>query len=178
LLGRIEDHNTYISYHINKGRYQKSLIKDIPNWNQICSSLDAVKDTLVAIYGYMETDFPENLGVKYIHTYGILQLLFAQQDAVLHLAGAFEIDFIRPVSFKTIRHIRNKSIGHPTKKENKDGTTHHFIVRHSIAKDGFTLLNAKGEYNSEKVSIPKLIYDQLVEVERICSQIAEKIKGN
>ena len=90
LLGRIEDHNTYISYHINKGRYQKSLIKDIPNWNQICSSLDAVKDTLVAIYGYMETDFPANLCVKYIHTYGNLQLLFVQQDAVQHLAKAYQ----------------------------------------------------------------------------------------
>ena len=178
LLGRIEDHNTYISYYINKGRYQKSLIKDTSNWNQICSSLDAVKDTLVAIYGFMETDFPENLGVKYIYPYGILQLLFVQQDAVQHLAEAFKIEFIRPDSFKTIRHIRNKSIGHPTNKRNKDGTTHHFIDRHSIKKDGFTILNGmpKGEYESEKVSIPSLIYDQLVEVERICSQIAEELR--
>jgi len=99
-----------------------------------------------------------------------------------------KIEFIRPDSSKIIRQIRNKSIGHPTKKGNKDGTTHHFIDRHSIAKDGFAILNAKGgyglngmpkgEYKSEKVSIPSLIYDQLVEVERICSQIAEKITGN
>lgn len=75
--------------HINTNRYQANLISDPKVWNQICSSLDVISDTIMAILSYCSNNYPKDIGLQYIYTYGLLQSLFIQQDAVKNLTKAF-----------------------------------------------------------------------------------------
>ena len=69
--------------YINTHRYQVVLLENSDKWNQICSSLDVIGDSLLAIEAYQVVEYPNNGGLKYIYTYGVLQALFILQDAVL-----------------------------------------------------------------------------------------------
>ena len=85
-LHRISTLEQSVREFLNTTRYQTDLLKDLNNWNQICSSLDTIGDTLLSIEDYVEAEYPDSTGLKYIFTYGILQALFIQQDAVKHLS--------------------------------------------------------------------------------------------
>ena len=76
--------------HINTHRYQKVLISELDNWNQICSSLDTLGDTGLALQSYFKSEYPDETGLSYIYTYGLLQALFIQQDAMNHLMKGFK----------------------------------------------------------------------------------------
>ena len=120
-------------------------------WGQFCSALDTIGDTSVAIESFLSItneDFLKNL---YLNTYGVLQALFLQQDAVNHLkVSLFGEDKriiwkIKYPELDKIRELRNETIGHPTKtnkkgresKFNKDEVSSCMISRHSLSKDGF-----------------------------------------
>lgn len=137
---------------INSPRKQYSLLQDLALWNQLCSSLDVIGDTELAIESYFKDAFPKNSGSKYLLIYGILQCLFLQQDAVKHMAEVLGLQFEKDSLLTRIREIRNKSIGHPTKKENGKDISSHFIVRYSINKNGFTLMSVAGN-NSQFLDV-------------------------
>lgn len=86
LLRQVGDLEKVIRDHINTHRYQVDLLEDSSNWNQICSSLDVIGDTMFAIGSYGASEFPKDSGLQYIYTYGLLQSLFLQQDALRHLS--------------------------------------------------------------------------------------------
>jgi hypothetical protein len=50
--------------HINTHRYQSVLLDDSKKWNQICSSLDVIGDSLHAVESYEAEKFPEDVGLK------------------------------------------------------------------------------------------------------------------
>ena len=58
--------------YINTHRYQVVLLENSDKWNQICSSLDVIGDSLLAIEAYQVVEYPNNGGLKYIYTYGVL----------------------------------------------------------------------------------------------------------
>lgn len=122
------------------------------DWNQFCASLDTLEDTCLAIENFQKD--PNDLFIKnpYLATYGLLQALFIQQDAVNFLKiSLFGIS--NKIDWKNkkyselfkIRQVRNETIGHPVKKENKgnkskyenDEITSCTIDRSSLSKDGF-----------------------------------------
>ena len=90
-IARVRELEESVRSHINTHRYQSVLLEDSNSWNQICSSLDVIGDTVCSIESYQSQPFPDETGMKYIVTYGILQALFIQQDALRHLSEAFEI---------------------------------------------------------------------------------------
>ncbi len=92
-IKQIDSLEESVRKYINTTRYQSDLIKDLDNWNQICSSLDTIGDTSFSIQDYLAAKYPESTGLKYIFTYGLLQALFIQQDAMRHLSEAFDIEF-------------------------------------------------------------------------------------
>ncbi|MEA2583880.1 MAG: hypothetical protein QOF33_1965, partial [Thermomicrobiales bacterium] len=116
-------HTAKIRDHINGPRLNYILSRNSGKWNQLCSSLDIVEDTQLAIDAYCAADDSadgtnRNVGQQYLALYGLLQALFLQQDASAHLCEALDIpfdlkDFPR---LDAIRDVRNASIGHPTKK--------------------------------------------------------------
>jgi len=74
---------------INKPRKQYNLLKNHKFWNQLCSSLDVIEDSDLAIDAYLNMEFSKDDG-----------------------------NLITNIKLREIRDIRNDSIGHPTKRGN------------------------------------------------------------
>ena len=123
---RLEDE---VRDFINTGRHQIELLASRSTWNQICSSLDVIGDTALSIQDYVTSPYPSSDGLKYIYTYGILQSLFLQQDAVRHLSEAFNLPHSPGERLTKIRDIRNSAIGHPTKQGSNENRHYNYISR-------------------------------------------------
>lgn len=176
-LHRISTEEDSVREYINTTRYQTDLLQDLDNWNQICSSLDTMGDTTLSIEEYMTSDYPENDGLKYIYTYGLLQSLFIQQDAVKHLSESFEVNFEINEQLKKIREIRNASIGHPTKNKVRGTVFYNYISRITLSKYGFTLLrSSQGDRNEFiDVDLLSILTAQLNEIEKSYKLISTKL---
>jgi len=129
-IARVRKLEDSVRKHINTHRYQSVLLEDTDSWNQICSSLDVIGDTVCSIESYYSQPFPDEIGMQYIVIYGILQALFIQQDALRHLSEAFEIEYQANPILKAIREKRNAAIGHPT-KQNRGGECYYNHVSSS-----------------------------------------------
>ena len=164
--------------HINTHRYQSVLLDNSKTWNQICSSLDVIGDSLYAVESYVEEEYPEDVGLKYIYTYGILQALFLMQDALRHLSEAFDISFELTDTLKEIRDFRNASIGHPTKQDQKGQRYYNYISRISMSKMGFDLMRSSGdrEHSFVQVNIAQACSDQLDGGIEAYRKITEKLE--
>lgn len=125
---------------INDPRKQYALLQDIAAWNMLCSCLDLIGDTELAIVAYDQAQHPEDEGGKYLFVYGIIQALFLEQDAVRNLCEALKISYTANPLLKQIREIRNDSIGHPTKRGSGRGEAFSFISRARLTKHGFDLI--------------------------------------
>lgn len=156
--------------YINGPRMSYLLSQDIETWNQICSSLDVIEDTDLAISAHTtdkrdETDDDKDsvvgLGKHYLKLYGVLQALFLQQDAVRHLCEALSIPF-DPNQFprlKELRDERNDSIGHPTQRGSKTNRSHHFVSRNSLSPNGYARLGVfpSGDIKVNEINVHQLI---------------------
>lgn len=178
IIKRIDALEDSVRKYINTTRYQNALLKNSDNWNQICSSLDTIGDTLYSYQAYVDTDYPINDGLKYIFIYGLLQALFIQQDAMRHLSEAFNIQFELTDRLKDIRSVRNASIGHPTKNQIKTSIYYNYISRVSLSKMGFTLMRSFDQGKNEfiDVDIYSIIHDQLNDIEASYKSLDKKLK--
>ncbi|MFC1781911.1 hypothetical protein ACFLZ8_06595 [Planctomycetota bacterium] len=115
-LGKYEYSFTFIVHHmykytqqvrdlINNPRKQFNLLKNPKLWNQLCSSLDVIEDTDLAIKAYQESKSSQNDGQKYLQLYGVLQALFLQQDAVDHLCESLSLERLLPYRRKFGTHL-------------------------------------------------------------------------
>lgn len=163
--------------YINTGRYQSELLKNSSNWNQICSSLDTIGDTLLSIIDFAKSNYPTTSGLKYIYTYGILQALFIQQDAIKHLSTAFSVTLTPSDRLKEIRLIRNAAIGHPTEHNVKGIKYYNYISRMTLKKWGFTLQRSSESGNNFfiDVQLNLLILEQLQEIKISYKEISLKL---
>ena len=178
MMVRIGNLEESVRKYINTTRYQNDLLSDSDNWNQTCSSLDTIGDTLYSQQDYLEEEYPASVGLKYIFTYGLLQALFIQQDAMNHLSEAFGIKFELTDRLKEIRALRNASIGHPTKNKSKSVTYYNYISRMTLSKTGFTLMRSYDQGRNEfvDVDIYSLVHDQLKDIEASYKLLDEKLK--
>src|SRR5438552_140615 len=112
---------------INKPRKQYHLMKKLGIWFQLCSCLDVIGDTDLAIKAYTNKECGTSKGATYLAVYGLLQALFMQQDALMNLGESLGIDdkIENYPRLKEIREIRNVSIGHPTRHNRKKSTSYH-----------------------------------------------------
>jgi hypothetical protein len=178
----IEQQISQIRDLINKPRKQHLLLKDKRLWNQLCSSLDVVQDTDIAMEAYLQNAFPEgNEGEKYIRVYGILQVLVVQQDAVRHLIASLGLPASVHDSLKGIRDIREvriESIGHPTEKRTNGGHSYHFISRVTMHKEGFQLMSCRPnkQFEFKNINIPGLIVKQRQAISGTLNQGLDELK--
>lgn len=184
-MNKIEDEITKffeiesnVRVHINTHCYQKVLISNLDNWSQICSSLDTLGDTGLSIKSYFSNDYPNEPGLSYIYTYGILQALFIQQDAMNHLSESFQVPYEISDELKNIRAVRNASIGHPTKNRVKKVTYFNHISRISMNKNGFDLLRfyEKGESEFIEVDLESIVEKQLIGINLAYTEIQGKLE--
>ncbi|MFQ5914891.1 MAG: hypothetical protein ACE5JS_17120 [Nitrospinota bacterium] len=171
----IYDYTARIRDLINAPRKQFLLIEDRDVWLKLCSSLDAIGDTDLALDSYLAERFPSKEGALYVIVYGVLQVLYVQQNAVGDLLRALGIKIAHEKypRLSRIRDIRSASIGHPTTKKTKGGHSYHFITRVTLRKSGFMLLSDRpdGSTHWEEVRIPDLIAEQRHDVADILRRV-------
>jgi len=177
-IDQINELDEIVRKHINTHRYQVDFLEDSSNWNQICSSLDVIGDTLYAIRSYHISEFPRDSGLQYIYTYGLLQSLFLQQDGMRHLSEAFNITYNASQTLLDIRGIRNAAIGHPSKQNQKGTRFYNYISRISMTKYGFDLLrhSEPRKFDMVNVDIPAMICSQLSGITEGYKEIAKKLE--
>ncbi|MEE1962756.1 hypothetical protein V1387_08680 [Allomuricauda taeanensis] len=127
--------------HINHPWKRELLFRDRVKWDKVCSCMDVLGDTQLAIDSYYNLpEFSAEDG-GYLYLYGLLQAFFLQQDSANHLSMAL---FNKEINWKKdypdlylVRELRNDAVGHPTSR-NKD-KSFHYIARYSIGNKSFKL---------------------------------------
>lgn len=130
---------------VNVPEVQDRLMQDRRRWNQLCSSMDVIGDTDSAIAAYLGSPPIQDVGQLYLLAYGLLQVLFVQQDAVRHASEAVGLNYEFPQDLMAVREIRNNAIGHPTKRGGKNAESFG-IVQASLSHQGFTLYSFDWEH--------------------------------
>ena len=125
---------------INRSRKQNELLDRAADWNRLCSSLDIVGDTELALDSYLNQSHIDDTGLCYLQVYGALQLLQTQQDAVNHICQALGIKAQSSPKIPHIREIRSSSVAHPAVQKEDKITKSSFVVRSSLSQHGFTLM--------------------------------------
>jgi len=166
---------------INEPRAEYALLKNLGLWHQLCSCLDAIEDTELAIASYSAGEFAAGDGAHYLAVYGVLQALFLQQDAVSNMCESLKIaqGLDSYPRLREIREVRSASVGHPTKKDRPKSqpTSYHSISRSTLSAEGFELLSFRGDgsFDSRHISIPDLIADQRSYVSQILSSVISEL---
>lgn len=153
LVNRVRD-------RINAGRKQKELLGRAGDWNRLCSALDVIGDTEIALDSYLNHKPVEDTGIQYLHVYGALQLLQTQQDAVSDICFSLQIKPQASPKVPLVRELRSSAVGHPTHQRENSREKSSFIVRVTLSQFGFSLLTVTDEdwaHAERYVNIPKLI---------------------
>jgi hypothetical protein len=164
---------------INNPRRAKMLRREVGRWNQLCSCLDTLQQTELAMQAYASTSGTVGSGQHYLALYGLLQAMVLQQDAVCHLdeaLGGKGTAVGNDRHLQDIRKIRNVSVGHPTKVDRRDVMSHHHISRPKIGK-GFELVSAfdDGRRQFTFVSLSQLLRKQKLSVARMLRTIVKNL---
>ncbi len=159
---------------INAGRKQHELLARDADWNRLCSGLDVVGDTELALDAYLAHPPVDDIGVRYLHVYGALQLLQTQQDAVAEICEALQIKPQSSPKVPIVRELRSSAVGHPTRQRENNRIKSHFIVRASLSQHGFTIFTSIADewpHIERHVSIPQLIELQRVALAKSLSEV-------
>ena len=178
-MTNVSDLEQDIRDFINNPRKQHALLQDSAVWNMLCSCLDTIGDTELAIAAYQTWENPDSEGAAYLVVYGTLQALFIQQDAVENLCQALTIAYVRDPLLNGIRELRNDSAGHPTKRGGGMGRAYNFISRSSLTIGGFDLMTTYPDGSSplfRHVSIPSLIGTQKDILQNVLTEVLQKLK--
>jgi hypothetical protein len=145
---------------INSGRKQSALLLDSSEWNKLCSSLDLIGDTELAILSYPSLCNTQDNGASYLIIYGILKTLLLQQDATKNIGASLGIKVKLPTDLENIRIIRNSAAGHPGQQKENKLLKSCFITRISISPTNFDLTIVYSDDKGDEmihVDIPHLI---------------------
>ena len=164
---------------INHYRIRSVIMENLTNWLRLCSSMDVIEDTQLAIESFQYDKLGDELidGIGYLQIYGLMQSLFLQQDALQNIALAINHKYDLSPELRKIRELRNDTVGHPTDRNR--GQYFCFIVRSSIHGRKFTYYRDRPEgdrFNQVDVDIGHLINTQYSEIESGINQIIDHIK--
>lgn len=163
---------------INHPRKQHSLLRSSADWNRLCSALDVIGDTELALDAYLEHPALENVGLRYLFVYGVFQLLQTQQDTVGHLCSALGIASTNSPKLPHICDIRSTAVAHPASRTENKASKSGFIQRISLSHHGFTLMTVYSDgkpYDFRKVHIPLLIKEQRDVLEQVLMEVVTKL---
>lgn len=169
-----------IRHHINETTRQAALLKNVGQWLQLTAALDVLEDSSWAVQYYLETDYPIDVKGKYLFTYGLLQALFLQQDAIFSINKAlFGTDIDLKVQYPTAyatRELRNDVVGHPTWR---DGGKHFvYLAQISLCKKSFYYIKQSGidgNVESITVDIEGAVSDTAKAINRILTHALEEL---
>lgn len=166
----IQQLNQTIRDFLNSSKITKTevfLKKDKGFWNQLWVCIDTIDDTELALNNFVSLNTEDFEKSAYINTYGLLQALYLQQDAVNNLKESLlneKINWSKDYpSVFNIRDIRNETTGHPTKNiKKKEGIVNYCTIdRSSISKNGFNYMLWRGkEVEQKRADFLELIQNQ------------------
>lgn len=166
--------------HINGARRQSEIMKQSANWNKLCSALDVVGDTELAIEAYPSLCTNQTDGANYLVVYGVLQTLLLQQDAAKHIAEALGLKGIKlPKQLNEIRITRNNAAGHPTSQKENGSYKSCFISRFSLSPISFQMVTSFSDSSDHKfttVSIPSLLAVQKKYVAELLQEVVNELE--
>ena len=99
---------TLLRDYVTDARFNYALNHDDrPSFHVVCSALDVIGDTTMAIHAYSALPDEKDHGVLYLQLYGLLQALVIQQDAVQHILDTLKIQCATGTdNLRDIREIR------------------------------------------------------------------------
>lgn len=180
------DYTATIRDLINAPWKQSRLYKTRSAWLQLTSALDVIGDTELAIDASATPGVWQSDGARYLAIYGLLQVLYTQQDAVSHLCKALQIksvtislDWHEYPAVRSARDIRNRAIGHPTESGRKPPHSYHFISRATLTRNGFEMLSMWDDGKEEWCSVSRktLIEDQKRDLSNILGLVVEELRA-
>jgi hypothetical protein len=80
-MPNMRDLSRWIRDYGHEPRHLARLIADRFVWHQLWTAMDVIDDVDSALQAYLDKDFPEETGEKYLRVYGVMQAMFLQQDA-------------------------------------------------------------------------------------------------
>lgn len=162
-MSQIDDLEQSLRDLINAPKRHTELRCDEHRFSQLCSALDVVGDTEAALAAYLNADpAKSSVGERYLRTYGLLQVLVVQQEAVQHIAESLSLDYSRPQDLQEIREIRNDAVGHPSRRGPAPGRAFNHISRQKLSHKGFDLLTFQpgSPTAHSSIDLPSLIERQ------------------
>lgn len=174
---------------INREDFFDKYFKDhLDDWNILCSAMDVIGDTTLAIQNFLEEDMGDDGGENYLKLYGLLQAVFLQQDAIKFLYNTIKKSFDKKEKLEKwddlpfeqsniLRNYRNLSAGHPVECNTFESgmIKRSFISRTSISSDGFDLLvwdeKTKEKDSPRHVNLKPLISSYISEAKRILADL-------
>lgn len=180
--------------YVNDPRIHSLLFADQPRFSRSCSAMDMIGDTAQALRAYLAVPVSgADHGMSYLLVFGVLQVLYVQQDAVFWLCES--LGFPRSVArlagpekwihgpqnghLSEVRSLRNSSIGHPVWRNrgplSERGS--YFINQMSLSTSGFQLAasTAAGERSTTNVDIRNLVHVQIQELEAVVKRALDEI---
>jgi hypothetical protein len=153
---------------INRPRVHHALYSnDLKGFLVVCSALDVIGDTTLAIDAYRGLQEAVSYGERYLRLYGLLQACFIQQDAAQHILETLDLTCTESKDdLLYVREIRNSAVGHPTRRDahpkKNIAQTSHAIMRNSMRKNGFTLMSdaESGQTEMNGVALAELMEKQ------------------
>ena len=167
---------------INMPARKDRLMADAATWFQICAALDVLEDAGYAVQAWTQRLDEPSFGAVYLQTYGLLQALTLQRQALISLEKAL-IDHERPTAHSDLNRsneVRNKAVGHPTRRDQPKGTLEfHGIIRGTMSGRGFDL-NSFGEqlpnrFVSERIELEPLVASHLRAVVEVATAICSDL---
>lgn len=160
---RIVDHVAAIRDRITTGRMERSLLARPRDWNALCSALDVLEDTELALDSYLAFPSQEDFGPRYLLVYGALQALQTQQDAAATVCTSLQIKPARVPKIPVIRQLRADAVGHPMARTEEKVTKSSFIVRMTLTHHGFSLLTLSSDgtrHEERHIDVPQFVQQQ------------------
>lgn len=123
---------------VSSPRRSTHLRQDSTAWHQLCAAPDAIGDTQIAVSAYVAEPRGDKSddGWSDLVVYGILQVLYVQQNAARTLSRCLKVEWKLSDVLDAVRDVRSLAIGHPT-TANGGAVA---ISRPSLSTAGFMML--------------------------------------
>lgn len=153
----------------NVNKHQNKLLDNFLNKHQLnilCSSMDIIEDSILAIKYYIKNGLGKEVGEKYLKLYGLLQSVIIQQDAIEEMYKLVGItNPSKKEGFSQIRQVRIRIAGHPSSSGH--GFFCSFLSRCSFDDKELTLITYNVQQDKdgvEYINISKLLEEHFTEI--------------
>jgi hypothetical protein len=159
---------------------QSLLFSKYGNWASACAALDIIDDIEYAFSSFRESPYPKDTGLLYVQLFGILGMIYVQQDAGLHLAKILKLKLKVVGKAKELRELRNNAVGHPVQREiNKTKVSSTYINRNSLGGSKFQItINkyADSIHTHTDHDLSEIISQHAIEMADMLEKVLHKLK--